>query len=168
VDRDLGRPDSAERRLRAPLADHLAAKGLRHFQTPSFRRSLAAVLIDRGPVSEAEEQLREALAVLPDARTLPHLERARTLTLLARVLTRSHREAEAGAALQEARAILAATTGDDGLDFGVLLLEEARLAEATGDESRSHQLAGQSAQILSRRLPPRHPDRVEALSRSAR
>ncbi len=164
LDRDLGRLDSAERRLRSALTHQLASKGPRHYLIPAYRRSLAEVLIDRGRLSEAEPQLRAALALLPDAETLPHVERARALILLARLLTLSHREPEAAASLHEARAILGATTGPDGPAFGVLLLEEARLAAARGDRSGSYGLLQESGRILSNRLPARQPDRVEVLS----
>ncbi len=168
LDRDLGRLDSAERRLRVALADHLADTGPQHFRIPSFRRSLAGVLIRRGRVSEAEDQLRQALAALPDARTLPHIERARTLIVLARALRLSHRLDEADRALREAGTIVDETTGGASIDMGRLLLEEGLMLDAKGDASDAGPLFERSDGILSTRLPPRDPYRVEVENRVKR
>jgi tetratricopeptide (TPR) repeat protein len=162
LDRDQGRLDDAERRLRTALTDHLAATPPTHFDIPSIRRNLAQVLIDRGELAEAESQLRTALALLPDAKSLPHIERARTLMTLARLQTIRHRWSDAETSLREARTIVLVTTGDGSLDMGRLLLREGLLLQDRGDVAAARDRLRRAVPILQARLPPQQHRRVAA------
>jgi serine/threonine protein kinase len=130
LDRDRGRLTLAARRLREALDRHLRATGSRHFRVPSFRRSLAEVLIDTGQLAEAEAQLLEAIALLPSPTVLPHIERGLSQLVLSRALRLAGRLDEARRALDEAETIAGATTGPDSDEMAAIRAESELLAAA--------------------------------------